>query len=445
MNYRETARIGSLAGILAPITVVKNGEARRALLIAFNFFLLFTAYYMIKPIRESLILSLNSGAEIKSVASGIQAVAFMALVPAYSALAGRFSGRGILIFVYLFLASNLLIFTALLWIGFPYLGIIFFLWVGIFNLLIISQMWSLCNDIYTPEQGKRLFPLIAVGATSGAVFGSLILSHIIHNRGLYWPMIIATGLLVVCSAIVHLATRDTSPAAARLPTAEGSPWKRLSGGFGLVFSNRYLTLVALFVLLTNFVNTNSEYMLGKLVSEYADEQVRSGLAAGVTQEEIIRAFYARFFFWVNISVLVLQLFIVSRVIRHFGVRFALLALPFLALINYSLIIFLPLLPVIFLVKILENSTDYSLNHTAREILFLPVLREEKYKAKFAVDTCFWRGGDALSGLLAVPIIVVALGLGITAIAGLNTIAIILWIVIIQRVSARRRALLNRDN
>jgi AAA family ATP:ADP antiporter len=137
------ARPVGLPGLLAPFTTVKEGEAGRALMLPPNFFLLFTAYYMLKPVREGLILSMSSGAEIKSFAGGIQALAFMALVPAYASLASRFSGRGILVAIYLFLAANLLGFVLLGRTGFPYLGIVFFLWVGMFNLLIVSQTWSL--------------------------------------------------------------------------------------------------------------------------------------------------------------------------------------------------------------------------------------------------------------------------------------------------------------
>ncbi|MCP4675048.1 MAG: hypothetical protein GY854_06000 [Deltaproteobacteria bacterium] len=442
MSYPEAARPGGVAGVLSPITSVREGEAGRALLLTLNFFLLFTAYYMIKPVREGLILSLGSGAEIKSYAGGIQAIAFMVLVPAYSSLASRFSGRGILICIYLFLAANLLAFTALGHAGFPFLGIAFFLWVGMFNLLIVSQTWSLCSDIYTPRQGKRLFPLIAFGTASGSVFGSLVLTSTVRDKGLFWPMTVAAVLLIICSVIVRVATPNNSPAARCLPRTEGSPWKRLSGGFGLIFSNRYLTLVALFVLLANFVNTNSEYMLGKLVVEHAREQIASGIASGTSLQVLISTFYSRFYFWISIVQLLVQFFVVSRIVHHFGIKAALLVLPMLALFSYSLILFLPLLPLIRLVKIAENSTNYSLNNTAREILFLPVARQEKYEAKFAVDTCFWRCGDALS-MLAVLIMAGALGLGVAAFAGLNAVLVILWIIVVKHISARRRELLNK--
>ena len=139
----------------------------------------------------------------------------------------------------------------------------------------------------------------------------------------------------------------------------------------------------------------------------------------------------------NLVVLVMQLFVVSRVVRYFGVHAALFALPILALLSYSVILILPILPIIRLVKIAENATDYSLNNTTREILFLPLSRDEKYKAKIAIDTFFWRGGDALSNV-AVRIITGVFGLGVTAFAGLNVILVMVWLFIIYRIVVVRR-------
>jgi AAA family ATP:ADP antiporter len=435
MSDHSDPKPGTLTGILSLVTNIKQGEAKRALALTLNFFLLFTAYYTIKPIREALILSLENGAELKSHASGYQALAFMVIVPLYGALASRFSGRGILLFVYLFLTSNLFVFMYLNAIAFPYLGLLFFVWVGIFNLLTISQTWSLCNDIYTEEQGKRLFPLIAFGAASGAVFGPLVFGSFTSSDNLLWPMLIAAVLLITCSVLVRLTTPTET--AKRLPQSLGSTWKRMSGGFGLVFTNRYLVLIAFLVLIINLVNTNSEYMLGKLVAEHAKEQVAAGLADGATVKMLIGSFFGRFFFWVNLIVLIMQLFVVSRVVRHFGVHAALFALPILALLSYSIILILPILPIIRVVKIMENATDYSLNNTAREILFLPLSRDEKYKAKMAIDTFFWRGGDALSNV-AVRIITGIFGLGITAFAGLNAVLVIVWLFIVYRIMIYRK-------
>jgi len=427
-----------LTKVLRPITTVYDGEAGRALLFALNFFLIYTAYYMIKPIRESLILSLEGGAEIKSYASALQAGGFLILVPLYSKLASKFSGRGIVIFVYLFAASTLLLFAVLGTIGFAHIGVVYFVWVGMFNLLIISQTWSLCTHVYTEEQGTRLFPLIAFGSTSGAVFGAAVLSATIRSIGIMAPMTGAAFLLVICCVIVSLATPKGSRVTKRIPESKTSLRRRIFGGFGLIFSNKYLTLVAFLVLLANFVNTNSEYMLGRLVEDWAKNLAATSVD-GTSTKVIIGEFYANFFAWVNALVLITQLFIVSRVIKYFGATTGLLILPILALLSYATILIVPLLPVIRLLKISENTTDYSINHTSRELLFLPVSEEEKYKAKFAIDTHFWRLGDMCSGL-SVAIIVGALALGITAFAGLNIVLAIIWIIVVRKIAVRHKAL-----
>jgi ATP:ADP antiporter, AAA family len=429
--------------ILRPITLVRPDEVTRVLLFTLNFFLLFTSYYMLKPIRESLILSLSGGAEIKSFVSAIQAVTFIALVPIYSALVNRFSGRQVLVFIYVFLALNLLVFIGLGIAEFQYLGIAFFIWLGMYNLLIVSQTWSLCSDIYSPEQGKRLFPLLACGPACGGAFGSLVLVSEIRSHGVFGPMAVAAGLLLACAVLVYFITPKLDSIAAKpsSPPAQKSSFKDLLGGLDLVFSNQYVLLVAGLVLIINFVNTTSEYMMGKLVAEHLREQIATGMVAGQSLSELIGIFYGKFYFWVNTLELFLQLFVVSRVVRIFGVRAALLALPILALCSYSLIFFFPFLAFLRLVKIAENGSNYSLNNTAREILFLPLTREEKYKAKFAVDTCFWRAGDALSGL-SVLIIATLLGLGITVFAAMNIVLVAIWIFLVIRIARKRKKLLN---
>ncbi len=442
MKPRKTGPPEPFVPFLAPITEVKPGEARLALLLTLNFFILFTAYYVLKPIREGLILSLGGGAELKSYAGGIQALAFIVIIPVYSAVANRFSGRGILVGVYLFMASNLVLLLALGLAEFHYLGVIFYVWMGVFNVLTISQTWSLCNELHTPEQGNRLFALIALGATSGGAFGSLVLRSLIPVIGIYWPMAVAVFLLLLEALLIW---RGVPPWASRpirdevSGTSGGSIWGSLFGGLTLVFRNRYITLLAAMILVTNFINTNSEYMLGKLVAEHCKGIIAKGLGDHASLGACIGSFYAGFFLWVNGVVLLVQAFLVSRIVKKAGVGPALFFMPILALFSYSLIIFLPLLAIVRIVKIAENATDYSLNNTVREILFLPLRTEEKYKAKLAADTVFRRVGDALSAP-AVFVIVEMLGLGTVAFAGFNIALVVLWLLLIWRIANRHRRL-----
>jgi AAA family ATP:ADP antiporter len=391
-----------LERFLNVFTEVRSGEAISALLLALNIFLILTAYYVLKPVREALILA-GGGAEIKSYAAAGQALLLLAAVPFYGWLASRVSRRVLINGVTLFFAACLLLFYGLAHLHVP-LGVVFFLWVGIFNLMVPAQFWAFANDLYTPEAGKRLFVIVAFGASLGAVAGSYVDSLLIGPLGVYQLMLVAAGILVLSLLLTNgvdrrerarrrEAARSISPAGeAEEPLKEG-------GAFALVFRTRYLLLIALLMLVLNWVNTTGEYILGRTVVAAADQALASGGAGGLSKEQFIGAFYADFFTVVNIVGLLLQLFVVSRVLKYFGVGVAILVLPLIALGGYLIAAFYPVLTMVRWAKTAENATDYSVQNTVRQVLFLPTTREQKYKAKQAIDTFFVRAGDVLSAVL----------------------------------------------
>jgi AAA family ATP:ADP antiporter len=166
--------------------------------------------------------------------------------------------------------------------------------------------------------------------------------------------------------------------------------------FRLMARNGYLVLLALLILVTNWVNTTGEYLLGEFITRAAASAPEVGTPGGPTAGEWIGAFYARFFLVVNVTSLATQLFLVSRLVKYLGVGICLLILPIIALGGYALLIVYPVLTVVRWAKTAENATDYSLQNTVRNMLWLPTTREEKYKAKQFVDTFCWRLGDVLS-------------------------------------------------
>jgi AAA family ATP:ADP antiporter len=203
-----------------------------------------------------------------------------------------------------------------------------------------------------------------------------------------------------------------------------------------VWKSRYLLLVALLILLSNFVNTTGEFILGKAVSEHA----KTTIAGEAAQEAYIGAFYADFYFWVNLLGAALQMFAVSRVMKYFGVRAALVVLPVIALGSYALLAFAPVLGFIRFAKIAENSTDYSIQNTARHAIFLRTNREAKYKAKTAIDSFFWRAGDAVSALLV--FIGTYLAFDIRNFALVNILLVGVWLLIawrLRRIDVRTEA------
>jgi AAA family ATP:ADP antiporter len=381
--------------LLNVFTEVRPGEAPVMLALALDIFLLLTAYYLIKPVREALILSEPGGAELKSYASAGQALLLLVAVPVYGWLAGRVPRMQLIDSVTVFFAVCLVGFYLLIRAG-VHPGVTFFLWVGIYNLMIPAQFWAFANDVYTPESGKRLFVLIAFGASSGAVFGSLLADGIIHYLGVYEMLLVGAVLLVASLALGHFVDRRKAAPVAQADAGVDARPEPLEKGnaFGLVFRNRYLLLMALMLLFNNWVNSNGEYILGRIVKEAAEAQALA--PGGVHEDGFIAAFYARYFGAVNLAGMLLQLLVVSRVIRYLGVPVAIMILPLVAMGSYAAIVALPVLGVVRWVKTAENSIDYSLQGTVKQVLYLPTTRTEKYKAKQAIDTLFVRLGDVCS-------------------------------------------------
>jgi ATP:ADP antiporter, AAA family len=451
----DSVQPGPLDRSLRLFADVRAGEGGTVLLLALNVFLLLASYYFIKPVREALILS-GEGAEVKSYAAAGQALLLLILVPAYGLLADRLPRRGLLNSVTAFFIACLIGFYALTRAGVP-VGVPFFLWVGIFNLMIIAQFWSFANDLYTKEQGERLFALVAFGGSAGAVLASVFASQLIPLVGVPQLLLIAAGLLLAGGLIsnlvdarerarqethlpVHLSTAEIPAATGEYQVEMVEDVKKLTvsmpgtgsvgrkGTFRLVFEDRYLLLVAFLALILNWVNSTGEYILGRTVEGAAQAAVAAGTAGGLSVPEYIGEFYSDFFFAVNLVGLTVQLFLVSRLLKYFGVRVAVMVLPTIALFGYAVLAFVPILSLVRVVKIAENATDYSVQNTVRNVLFLPTSREQKYKAKQAIDSFFVRGGDVLSALL-VFVGTTTFGLAANGFARINLVLAAVWLLI----------------
>lgn len=437
--------------LLGVFTDVKGGEGGTALLLTLNIFLILTAYYIIKPVREALILAAPDGDQWKSYGAAGQTLLLLGAVPAYAWLVNRFPRRRLITVVTIFFASNLALFYLLVrgvGVGGLGLGLGFFLWVGVFNLMIPAQFWSFANDVYTPEQGKRLFAIVAFGASFGAFFGSKLTEWLVEPVGLE-QLLLLSGLILLISLAVTLMidARESGRPRGEAASGEKQAEEPMStdGAFGLVLRNRYLLLIAVLLLLTNLVNTTGEFILGSTVKANVEAQaVELGIAAEERGEWVgaeIGRFYGRFFSVVNILGFAIQLFLVSRILKYLGVRIALLILPFIALGGYAILAIsaVPALALVRWAKTAENATDYSLQNTVRQALFLPTTREEKYKAKQAIDTFFVRAGDLLSaGLVYAGTNLLAFST--QGFAGTVLVLVGLWILVATALGRRYRSL-----
>jgi AAA family ATP:ADP antiporter len=209
-----------------------------------------------------------------------------------------------------------------------------------------------------------------------------------------------------------------------------------SGAFAMVLENGYLRGIAVFTVLFSFVNSNGEYMLGRLVKDAAAAAVAAGTLSSEHVKEYVGAEYSRFYFFTNIGTVALQAFVVSRFVQKAGFRVAFLVLPIVPLIDAAGVSVVPLLAFLFVGKVVENATDYSLNNTLRNMLWLPTTREMKYKAKQAVDTFFVRFGDVISALFVYTVAGV-LGLGVRGLAITSAAACVAWF-FVARVILKRR-------
>jgi AAA family ATP:ADP antiporter len=427
-----------ISRLLRPVTRVEPHEATTVVLMTVASFLLLMSYYLLKTVREPLIL-LHGGAEMKLYARASQAVLMVGFVYLYGELARRVGRMKLLVVVFLFFISNLVTFAVLAALDVP-IALPFFFWVGLFSYTVVAQFWALAADIYTDEQGKRLFPVIGAGSAVGAVLGAQLAKSIMP----FGPAILMTGSaigLLACVTLIAWIERrangsagsqdPASPAARQIEGAAEEPLAR-EGAFDLLASDRYLLLIAAMVVVLNWVNSAGEYVLDRTLLVAAGEAA----TRGVSQQLFVGAFKADYYFWYNLLGVGLQLLVVSRLLKHLGVRRTLWFLPAFALVGYGAAAFLPTLAIMRLVKIGENGMQYSLQDTTRHALFLVTSRSEKYVGKTAVDTIAVRLGAILSA--ACVWLGGRQGWSLSTFALINVILAVAWIGLVMAIGREHR-------
>jgi AAA family ATP:ADP antiporter len=423
---------------LRPFGHVEPGESATVLLLLANVFVLLVAYYVLKTVREPLVLA-SGGAEGKSYASAFQAALLAGFVPAYAWLSSRVDRARLVVVVVLFFTANVELFYLASLLRAPHLGFVFFVWVGIFSVATIALFWSYANDLHGREAGERLFPVIAIGATLGSPVGAK-LAELLFAGGVspYRMLHVGAALLLVHLALYRVVERRVR--ARRLAQPPPAPLRSGAGGFELVLRSPYLRRIAALLVLLNVVNTTGEYVLGRAVLHEA--QLAAAADPAVSVSAYIGTFYARYFFWVNVAAVVLQAFVVSRIVKRLGIAGVLLALPVVALGVYGLVALGAGVATIRWAKTAENAVDYSVMNTGKQMLWLATDREEKYKAKGAIDTFFVRAGDVLAAGFVYAGTTWA-GAGIPAYGATNVVLVLAWAAIalgvLKRYAARGAA------
>ena len=456
----STSPLSTNERFLSLFTEVKQGEGTTAILLFANVFLILLAYYFIKPLREGWIAISDvqglSKMEVKAYSSFLQSIMLLFVVGWYAQLAAKWDRVTLFTRATLFCISNMIIFWALqpnlFFGGLPLMGVIYYLWVGMFSVFVVAQFWTFAADIYTNERGKRMLPFIAIGATSGAAFGSWAVNLLVGSGLIPTEALLLVAIVPLLASIfivrmvaqreaIHMkADADNPPETEADATEKPSIW----GGAKLVLLSKFLLLAALVTLLTNWVNTNGENLLFGVIQEsLANDAQKQGITGEDSILEFVRdgttAFYGNFFFWVNIIALLLQAFVASRLLKYGGFAAILLILPVIALTSYTVMALLPVLAVVKMMKIAENATDYSLNNTSRHVLWLPVSSAMKFRGKPAIDTLYVRLGDGLAAI-TVLIGVQMLSLSTSGFFAFNVFLVLCWLIVgILLVREHRRA------
>jgi AAA family ATP:ADP antiporter len=423
---------------------VRTGETTTVLILLVDIFILLASYYIIKVVREPLvlisaeqdlnilmrtnlpvwlreILQLQGGPQLKAGGSACMALLLVGFIPLFSWFSSKVKRLYFLVGVTLFFILNLVLFYILSLVAVPFLGFIFYVWVGIFDNSMVALFWSFANDVYSRAEGNRLFPVVAIGATAGAPVGSLVAEEL-KNWSPYHTMLLTAGLLFVFLAL-SLVVHFRESGARRLRGEESpAPDHALKSGsaFRYVFQSRYVLLIGFLLLALNVVNTSGELILSNFV-----RQAASAVAPG-HEGPFVQGFYGSYNLWSSIVAFALQAFLVSRIVKYMGLRGVLFILPVLAFGAYGVISLGAGLGVVRWLKIAENSTDYSIMNTGKAMLWLPTSREEKYKAKQTVDTFFVRFGDFIAALVFIAG-TTSLGFGIRTVAGINVGVVLVWL------------------
>ncbi|HEX4824614.1 MAG TPA: hypothetical protein VFV19_09880 [Candidatus Polarisedimenticolaceae bacterium] len=362
-------------------------EERPAVFWAFaHFFLILCGYYMLRPLRDEM--GILGGVKNLPWMFTATFVVMLLVVPFYSAVVARVPRRKIIPIVYRFCEANLLAFLVLdrLGIGEIWVARVFFVWVSVFNLLVVSVFWSSVVDAFGQGQGKRLFGIIAAGGGLGAIAGPGIASVLVQPFGraaLFVASALTIELAVHC--VRHLIAWAEKHKAGSVGVAPDRPiGGGVLAGFRSALASPYLLAISGMLLAYTFTSS-------VLYSDQAHI-----VQASIADSSARTALFARIDFWVNIVALASQTVLTGWVLTALGLLVALCVLPLVTAGGFAALALSPGISVLVAFQIARRGLQYGLERPSREVLFTAVTSEEKYKAKSFIDTVVFRGGDAFS-------------------------------------------------
>lgn len=399
---------GPVSRFLSRLFGVAPDEAPAVLAGVAMFLLLFAGYFMLRPVRETM--GIAGGVDNLQWLFTATFITTLVAIPLFGLLAARARRRRILPWTYGFFALNLLGFAAAIATApdNPWVARGFYVWLSVFNLLAISVAWSVLADLFAAKQARRLFALMAAGASAGGLLGPLLGVLLVGPLGHAGLMVLATALLLASAgaAMVLQRWRDHHPLEAGEPLARREP---LGGnpfaGLTTVFSSPYLMGIATFVVLLASVTTFLYFEQARLVELHFPDR-----------EDQTRVFGLLDFVVQSLAILT-QLFLTGRIVQRLGLVVLLTAVPVVMALGFLWLALAPTFAVFAVVMVTRRAGEYALARPGREMLFTAVPAEAKYKAKNVIDTAVYRGADAVSGWVRTGVDAIAGHPAVVAVAG----------------------------
>ncbi len=375
--------------LLRKVVDVKADEVRALGLGFLYYFLIFSSYYVIRPIRDD-IGAANGIEKLPWLFTGTL-VAMLIANTFFAALVVKFSRRRFIPITYRVLILNLLIFFVLLltiskehqvWVG-----RVFFVWTSVFNLFVVSVFWAFMVDVFSTDQGKRLFGFISVGGTLGAILGAAITAGMVQRLGSLNLLLVSAVLLELGAQCVRLFPMTF--AAAGLVTKEKAIEESPVGGriwSGLTHSIRSPYLLGICAYMFFYAGTSTLLYFQQIgIAEHA-----------FTDRPARTAFFAQIDLIVNVLTILAQLFLAGRLLKWLGVGVTLAILPALSLIGFAAMGAAPTLSLLVVFLVLRRAANFAIARPARETLFTVISKEDKYKAKNLIDTFVYRTADQVA-------------------------------------------------
>jgi AAA family ATP:ADP antiporter len=352
-------------------------------------FAIFSSYYMIRPIRDET--GVAGGVSNLSWLFTGTLIAMMAANPAFAALVRRLPRIRFISIAYRFFILNLLVFVVLFRISSAaaniWVGRVFFIWTSVFNLFVVSVFWALMVDVFSSEQGKRLFGFIAAAATLGGILGAAITANAVRAIGVPSLLLCAALLIEVGVFGARRLSRLVQPVKVSADRDEGTrnPDEPIGGsvlaGITHALHDPYFLQISVFMLLHTILSTFLYFKQAAIVDgTFTDRAARA-------------AFFARIDLMVNVLTLGAQLFLTGRVMKRAGVAWTLTFVPALTAAGFLLVGFLPVPAIVVGFIVLRRSSNFAFARPTREVLFTVLSREDKYKTKNFIDTVVYRFGD----------------------------------------------------